>query len=391
MSMRVILAAGALLACGGGAVAQQCLPTQNGTVYGLKPVDAVSLNALPAVDVAKGYHLAVSVNGGTNAGVLIDTGSNLLVLPYFKFGNLPADAALIPGTPGVVSGLVPYAYGSSGNSYRGYLVEASVALNQGVAGGASPIAPVAREVIAYAITEACKPGAGGQVACAPVLPGTPQADIGMMGVGFQAMASTLVMSNGQTPPRTNVFAQIPGIETIGYAFKPTEIVVGLNGPVTQGVRWAPLQTDPYSGSAVPTGCFAVTLPTSSGQPGQGPQYGPFCGTMLLDTGLPDMYAWQSADSAACPGSATGDKTAGFAGTPYQPGTQVTLTSPPTDPVMNYTFTVPQPSATPEAGTPRTTYCAPTKASPHSNISRMPLARYTYVRNQTCGTFGLLPN
>lgn len=391
MSMRMILAAGALLACGGGAAAQQCLPAQNGAVYDLKPVDPVTLGALQAVDLASGYHLAVSVNGAPNAGVLIDTGSNLLVLPYFKFGNLPADAARIPGAPGVVSGLVPYAYGSSGNSYRGYLVEASVALNQGVAGGAAPAAPVARNVIAYAATEACKPEAGGQTVCAPVLPGTPQARIGMMGVGFQAMASTLVMNDGQTPARTNVFAQIPGIETIGYAFTPTGVVVGLNAQVAPDVAWAPLQTDPYSGSAVPTGCFAVTLPTAGREPGQGPQHGPFCGTMMLDTGLPDMYAWQSVDPAACPGSATGDKTAGFAGTPYPPKTQIALMSPPANPVMNYSFTVPDAQTAPAAGTPRATYCAPTKAPPHSNISRMPLARYTYIRNQTCGTFGFLPN
>lgn len=382
MTMRMILAAGLLSACAGAAAAQ-CVPSSGGTVYKLSPVGSGGTVALPRVDIAAGYHVNVSVNGGPDSPVLIDTGSNLLVLPYFKFGNLPADAAQIPGTPGVLSGLVPYSYGSSGNGYRGYLVQSSVVVNRRPANAASPNPPSAPSVVAYAVTESCS-GTGVQTVCTPVVSGGHGSGIGMMGVGFQKMPATLVMTDGSTPTATNVFGQVAGLQTVGYAFAPDAVVVGLNAEVTRGVQWTAMDNDTLTGAGVPIGCFTVTPPG-------GGQSVPYCGTMLLDTGLADMYAWQNASPSICPSRGSGAKTAGFSGVPFQPGTKVGLTSPPSAPVMNYSFTVPQANQPGQPGTPRTTYCAPTQMAPHTNISRMPLALYTYYRNQSCGTFGFTPN
>ncbi|MBN9685860.1 MULTISPECIES: hypothetical protein [unclassified Corallococcus] len=343
-----------------------------GTVYKLKSVHGPSASkpAHKTVPIANGYHLNVSVNGGLPYTVLVDTGSNLLVLPYDKVGGLPADPKALPSSSLVVSGLVPYGYGSSGFSYRGYLVDVPVTVNPVPANAALPNAPTAAKVTVYAVTETC----GKESHCEPV---TKNSTLGMMGVGFQPTPAQLVRKDGTLASHTNVFAELPNLPAVGYIFGPEGITVGLNETETRGITWARLDTN---GKA--SGCLTIT--PSNGGPGK-----PLCGTMLLDTGVGELFAWVGAQTQ-CPAQAAtaqvdgGAVKAGFGGVPFPDGTTIQITSPSASPSMSYSFTV----GKAEPGTPKPALCI-ASPEPHSNIGRMPLQRFRYVRNESCKAFGFL--
>lgn len=365
-----LMAAVILGVAAGRAPAQTCAPAAGAPSYALKTLDRD-----PALN---GYRLNVNVNGGKTMPVLVDTGSNLLILPYFTMGGFPQptnDQPVVLSGPSVKSGKLAYGYGSSGNGYQGYLVQADVVVNPGM----SP-QPEAKGVIVYAVTETCKAGQ-----CQAVMPNGNGAGIGMMGVGFQQLAPTMTMTNGQVPTNTNILGEISGLQNVGYIFRPDGIVVGLNAENTSGVTWYPLDNDTANGAGVPRGCFTITPPGGTAQ-------GPLCGTMLFDTGLGDMYLWQN---GACPSNG-GGKSAGFAGVPFTPGTKITVAVPDAQgAAVNYSFAAntrqaanPQP---PVPGTPNIAYCSTTQAGPHSNVSRMPLQLYSYYRNQSCNTYGFTKN
>ncbi len=331
--------------------------------------------------VAGGYHLSVKVNGGDAAKVLVDTGSNALAIPAWRINGFPADPE--HDTTGlVISGKLPYRYSSSGNSYFGYLVQVPVQVS-----GAGSASVKAENVQVLAITEVC----GSSSNCSPAGPGN-SSNMGMMGVGFQPTPTLQVNSAGGTMPatRTNVFQQIPGVETQGWIFEPDgHIVVGLNAETTKAfTSWASMVPD-HKGGISPEGCLRVQ------EPGK-PESGMLCGTMLLDTGMPTMNLWvyrgDQAGAPFCPlrsgTSTTGKKKAGFDGKPFPANTLITLTSPGQTPTLDYQFNTSTPQ---QPGTPEATYCTNVKGSSPAenaffNTGRMPLQRYSFARNQTCGTF-----
>ncbi|WP_244486962.1 hypothetical protein [Burkholderia plantarii] len=331
--------------------------------------------------VASGYHLSVKVNGGEAAEVLVDTGSNALAIPSWRINGFPADPA--HDTTGlVISGKLPYQYSSSGNSYFGYLIQVPVQVS-----GAGNASVSAENVQVLAITEVC----GSSASCSPAVPGN-SSNMGMMGVGFQPTPTLLVNTAGGTTPatRTNVFQQIPGVETQGWIFEPDgHIVVGLNAESTKAfTSWAPMVPD-HKGGISPEGCLRVQ------EPGK-PESRTLCGTMLLDTGMPTMNLWvyrgDPGGAPFCPlqsGTDTkGKKKAGFNGKPFPADTLITLTSPGQAPTVDYSFNTSTPK---QPGTPEATYCTNVKGSSPTenaffNTGRMPLQRYSFARNQTCGTF-----
>jgi hypothetical protein len=365
------------------ASAQPVCEYGKGTVYQLKSVNRT--HPLTQVDtpvpVASGYSVNVSVNGGPNHTVLVDTGSNLLVVPYNKVRGFPSDPDVVASGSMVVSNLLHYSYGSSGISYRGYLVNVPVTINRVPAKAAIPSAPTIPNMTVYAVTQSC--GVDGQ--CVPVTENSP---IGMMGVGFQP-TPYLVLKNGSVATHTNAFAEIPNVPAVGYIFGPDGITVGLNEAVTKGIIWASLD-----GAGRANGCLTIT--SAKGSPGK-----PLCGTMLLDTGVEKMFAWIGPETQppTCPkpggtakedggtGKADGGSAhAGFVGVPFPEGTTIQISSPAESPSMSYSFTV----GGGDAGTPKPVLCLDSM-EPHSNIGRMPLQRFSYARNESCKAFGFRKN
>lgn len=330
-----------------------------------------------AFTVAHGYHLSVRVNGSdAPAEVMVDTGSNALIVPAWKIKGFPADPAN-DRSGLVISGKLPYGYSSSANAYQGYLIQAPVTVQ-----GANGTVVDAENVQVLAITEVC----GSHNHCVAATPGN-SSNVGMMGVGFQPTPK-LVVNNGNSPApatRTNVFQQVPGVETQGWIFEPDgRIVVGLNAETTRGFSaWAPM-VPARNGGLSPEGCVHVTEPNK-------PESQALCGTLLLDTGMTKMNLWvfsgDQGNAPFCPSPPAGAK-AGFNGAPFAPGTVVTLASPGNAPVLDYRFDTGTQTV---KGTPAGTYCSNVKGTQASenaffNTGRMPLERYSFARNETCGTF-----
>ncbi|WP_254225654.1 hypothetical protein [Burkholderia glumae] len=328
--------------------------------------------------VARGYHLSVRVNGGEPASVLVDTGSNALVVPAWRVKGFPADPEH-DSSGLVISGKLPYHYSSSGNAYFGYLIQAPVTVQ-----GDQDTSLEAENVQVLAITEVC----GSHASCQPATPANSRS-LGMMGVGFQPTPTLRVNTAGGTTPatRTNVFEQVPRVQTQGWIFEPDgRIVVGLNTDTTKEfTHWAPMLADRQGGLS-PEGCVIVKEP---GQPASQPR----CGTMLLDTGMSTMNLWayrgDAGQAPLCPPKPAGaGKKSGFNGATFPANTLITLTSPGQAPTVDYQFNT---SAPRQAGTPTQTYCTNVEGSSPTenaffNTGRMPLERYGFARNQSCATF-----
>ncbi|MBP2302448.1 hypothetical protein [Azospirillum picis] len=330
--------------------------------------------------VAGGYHLAVSVNGSDPAGVMVDTGSNALIVPSWKIKGFPKDPDN-DHSGMVVSGKLPYGYSSSGNSYNGYLIQVPVRVH-----GAGGTSVDAEDVQVFAITEVC----GSDKHCVAAT-SINSRSVGMMGVGFQPTPNLVVkVAGGGTAPatHTNVFQQVHGVATQGWIFEPGgRIVVGLNTETTQGFSaWAPMVPASRGGMS-PEGCVRVT------EPGK-PESRPLCGTMLLDTGMSTMNLWvysgEQGQAPFCPPPPASK--AGFDGATFPPGTTVTLASPGKAAALDYRFDT---AGGTGKGAPEATYCTNVKGASASenaffNTGRMPLELYSFARNETCGTFAYRP-
>lgn len=412
-----IAAAGVLLSSAAlPALAQTCAILATGKSYTLsavpKPNRPFSLD--------DGYFLQVSADGGRLfADVMLDTGSNVLVIPHYAVAGFPSDPD--NDTSGfVISPKSQYVYGSSGNGYLGYMVRTTVQLKDrlGTTVNSGPVE-------LYAAVETCSFVKGANNTETPtnceavVQPGPGKVGgPGMMGIGFQTPPASVTLKTGQLPTLTNVFQQIPGIETQGWIFQGDQVVVGLNQQATRKfTAWAPLLQTTQDGtpSMAAEGCFQVT------PPGGGAPTAAQCGTMLLDTGMSAMNVWvNNKDFASvCPAAPTGTSTGagsdvGFHGAPIPEGTPITITSPWKDgasltPIVNYAFNAPPPPPPPSApppstpvsdtkqpslphGTPTSVMCSKTSSqASFSNIGRMPLALYSFARNQTCGTYSYAAN
>ncbi|WP_246794496.1 hypothetical protein [Burkholderia perseverans] len=369
-----------------------CTVSQQGQSFVLQAMDA---KGKPLSDIADGYHLSVTVNGDASGpaaphaqtaqsvDVLVDTGSTALAVPAWKIGNFPANPE--NDTSGVViSNLQKYGYSSSENNYYGYVIQASVK----VRGAGSPSFE-ARDVQVFAITKTC--GTGN--VCTPLTSKSAKQP-GMMGVGFQPPKLTVDVAGGQPQPatHTNVFAQVPGVQTQGWIFSTDgRIVVGLNSATAANFSgWAPM-VQASSGGLSPAGCVYVTEPNQS-KPRK------LCGTILVDTGMTAMNMWvNSGETGQDPFCASPPTSkAGFNGAPLSASSTVAIQSPRQSPILDYSFTAGAGSKT-GTGTPTGTYCSnvtgqtnPDVAqNAHFNIGRMPLQVYSLARNQTCGTYAFL--
>lgn len=364
-------------------------------------------------DVVNSYHLKVLVNDrdttqSANWGiVLVDTGSNTLVIPAWRIKGfpttLPTDNSQPMDKSGlVISGKLHTAYSSSGFGYNGYLVEAPVTVK-----GLYDASFTAEKVHVFAVTETC----GKSDRCVPATP-TNTASLGMMGVGFQPTEfepakSPMTNNSGSAPVtavQTNVFEYAPGVKTQGWIFhRDGHIVVGLNTKTTKDfTSWAPM-VQVSAGKMSPEGCVVVT--TNGPKGAATPQK--LCGSMLVDTGMSAMNLWvqseKSALAAICRLPLT-SPSAGFHGVQFPSSTRIEIFSPGrTAQVLNYSFkTVPlakkgAPIVSHPAGTPNGTFCTDDSASSpsevannpeagHFNTGRMPLLVSSLARNESCGTF-----
>lgn len=391
-------AAGALLingACVPPAFSQDsaCTVSQTGQSFVLHAMDA---KGKPLSDIAGGYHLSVTVNGDASGaaapnaqsaqtaqpvGVLVDTGSTALAVPAWKIGNFPANPE--HDTSGVViSNLQKYGYSSSENNYYGYVIQASVTVQD-----ASGTSFEAKDVQVFAITKTCGTGK----VCTPLTSKSAKQP-GMMGVGFQPPKLTVNVAGSQPQPatHTNVFAQVPGVETQGWILSSDgRIVVGLNSATTANFSgWTPM-VQASSGGLQPAGCVYVTAPNK-------PVSQPLCGTILVDTGMSAMNMWvnsgETGQDPFCGTPPTSSK-AGFNGAPLPASATVAIQSPRQSPLLDYSFA----AGGGKAGTPTGTYCTNVKGqtnpdvaqNAHFNTGRMPLQLYSFARNQTCGSYAFL--
>ncbi len=169
----------------------------------------------------------------------------------------------------------------------------------------------------------------------------------------------------------------------GYTITPTQITLGVTS--SAGFNTTPLQANQcvagdYLTSA---GCFSF--------PALSPEEGTFCGTMLMDTGIGDMYLnlyaplWPAhyCESGLVPN-----------GTVVQINSGTSTSSPP----MCYRYAVnndvPTPEPTPVTPAPSITNCIenPTDTTiKFVNTGRHPLAWFDYMYDAACGQVGFMPN
>jgi|SRR5208282_1204620 len=169
----------------------------------------------------------------------------------------------------------------------------------------------------------------------------------------------------------------------GYTITPTLITLGVTS--SAGFNTTPLQANQCVAGDYLTGAGCFSFPALS------PEEGSFCGTMLMDTGIGDMYLNLYAPlwpSRYCDGGLVPN------GTLVQINSGASTTSPP----MCYRYTVdnddPTPVPTPITPAPSITNCIenPTDTTiKFINTGRHPLAWFNYLYDATCGQVGFMPN
>jgi uncharacterized protein (TIGR03437 family) len=202
----------------------------------------------------------VSVGGGPAHIVQFDTGSLGMFMPKGKLG---------PGAKVSTTATCSTTYVSSGISLSGHQATASVTLLGSKASGDLNPAPTTVEMSLCAVD-------------------TP-ADFngGMMGVGF-----------GRSSPGQNAVLLIQDVVSgklkPGYVLSTTpspHVIVGLDASTMAGFQTVPLSPDPnFSGDWLATslrGC--LTLPNNSA-------YTTACGSLLVDTGIPECILWGLKDT-----------------------------------------------------------------------------------------------
>ena len=206
-----------------------------------------------------------------------------------------------------------------------------------------------------------------------------------MGVGFDRNST----SSGDyfDSPADNAFLNLTDTASgsdisPGYSITPTQITLGVTS--SAGFDTTPLQTNQCIAGDYLTapGCFSF--------PALSPEQGTFCGTMLMDTGIGDMYMNVYAPlwpASYCSGGLVPD------GTTVQINSG-TSTSSQTCYQYSVNNNAPTPVPTPITSAPSITNCIenPTNQTiKFVNTGRHPLSWFTYLYDSTCGQVGFAPN
>lgn len=259
----------------------------------------------------------------------------------------------------------------SGNTYSGnyYLAPVSFTLADGTVVSTAPI-------LVLGITSA---------SCAPGHPKCndhpPKPDLHYLGVGFDRGATS--SADSFTSPVDNAFLQVAGATdgamTPGYVLSTSGVTLGITS--TEGYSLDALTPSSIvSGDWVTAaGCYG--FPDLAG-------VGPFCGTLLLDVGIVEMFIdLQPAErpqDAVEPAACTDPTEVGKLTCKVPGGTTMQIVAgSPSAPALSYEFAV---SDTPSGPAP--TYVQwINAANVFVNIGRRPLTTYDYMFDAHCGNVG----
>lgn len=288
----------------------------------------------------------------------IDTGSLGVIVPASELGP----DALGPGAAGTTF------YDSSGNTYAGnyYLAPVSVQLANGSVISSSPIKVLA-------ITSAY---------CAPGYPkceqNPPKPNLHYLGVGFDRSPTNPQDQLGRPIDNPFLHLAVPtgdGDVSPGYVLGGNTIQLGITSTTGYGtVPLTPSTTVPGDWTTM-SGCYGFPdLPA----PNQ------FCGTLLLDVGIVEMFLDLSPDDRPSAAVAQDCPKGGSAScVPVGTNVQI-LAGSPSSPAASYTFTV---ASEPQGPAP--TYAQWIDSSNvFVNTGRRPLLAFDYLYDARCGNVGL---
>ncbi|MBB6099093.1 hypothetical protein HNR42_002529 [Deinobacterium chartae] len=210
--------------------------------------------------VSRGLHLDASVAGGQKIGVMIDTGSTGIVIARRYIGQ---------NYTSLNETFSNFTYSSSGNSYSGEWVRASVRLSSPQNGTTAETVPMKIRVV----DKFCN----AQNEC---VTDPDKIHVSMMGVGFDRIDPHGTVVDPSLNPFLNLQEMAAGTMAKGYILTPRTITLGVTAANSQNFEFVKLKplaataTQPADWQA-PTACIAV--PTAN--------IAPQCGPLLIDTGL----------------------------------------------------------------------------------------------------------
>jgi hypothetical protein len=294
--------------------------------------------------------LAVSVGGGADRTVEVDTGSRGLVVARSGVGPRATDT----GRPGRVE------YTSDGLVLSGEYLMAPVTFH--TTQGTVATVPVRVLAVDSSSCDARYPR------CRP---DTSVEHVGVLGTGYGDYARTGDPPTTEVNPFLQLQAMQDGSARRGYVITRSGITLGLTAADTAGFRQVPLARPPGSAGlpgdwAGAPGCLA--LADYGGQPR--------CGTILVDTGIATMIV--GLDAAQRPPALARS---------IPNGTRIRIGLPDfTDPALDYTVTT---GATDDPLAPRGDPAArwSSRSQPFVNTGRHLLAGYDYLFDADAGRIG----
>ncbi len=306
--------------------------------------------------LAHGLRVRVSAGGGAAQDMVVDTGSNGVVVSRRYLGS--AYQELSP--PQSFSG---FTYSSSGNSYAGEWVRTQLTI--GSVTGSGPTVQTG-PLLVRAVDRMCdKAGTCNS--------DQSKLDVAMLGVGFDRAADRSAAPANSGPainPFLNISAMVAGTMTKGYIVGSGSLILGPTRTDMSGFAAVALQktsTGPPDWSA-PTSCLSVS--------GSVP---PQCGSLLLDTGLgyAIVQAPQGVQPPTVPAAIPGDRPT------VAKGQQVSITVPAVGDSPIYHFAVGGPDAPSSVQWGHTL----NQGRPFMNISRFALSQTDYLYDATDGRVG----
>jgi hypothetical protein len=350
MRRRMALATVGLLLAAGCGSAQEPAPSSAAPAAAGAPI------VLPLTTdwLTAGIRLSVTLGGGDPIEMVVDTGSNGVVVSRRALG--PRAQSLQPR-----SYFKDFTYSSSGNHYSGEWMTVPLTLAPVGGGPGATTVPM----LVRAVDTECLAGK----------PCTQDPVVAMLGVGFDRWQDGTQPVDPHAGPSLNPFLQVQSMVngglTSGYTIGGGTIGLGVDPADAGSYQTVSLKatTNPVDWQA-PTACLSVSGSVQN-----------LCGSLLVDTGL--SYAIVEAPQTQQPQLVAGgaDKRPVLA-----PGQSVTVTLGST---TFYQFTVGQ-SGAPESvqwGNDLSTHLG----QPFMNVSRYALSNSTYRYDATNGTVGFRSN
>ena len=303
-----------------------------------------------AGDLSHGLRLKVSIGGGRDKGVEIDTGSRGLVVARGAVGSAAKDT----GQSGSIE------YTSDGLRLKGEYFLTPVTFHS----SSGDVSTVPIRVLGVE-SSSCDP------AYPKCRPDRSVDGVGVLGVGYKQYASLRGQPTAEINPFLQVQAMADGSLPRGYIIERTGVTLGLTTAAAASFTFMALQP-PAGGSKLPgdwgpaPACF--TFPDR-------PPARPYCGSMLFDTGIGSMII----------GLPPAQRPAGLA-TQIPTGTRITIAAPGSgDPVLGYTAAIGVASdpLAPQ-GDPAARWSA---AGPFVNTGRHVLAGFDYAFDAAGGRIG----